>query len=244
MDTAEDHPARQAWFDAPQGRFVLASERALMERALGEVFGFVMVQVGAWGAPGALLGARRVASVVYAGCPAEPGAKQVETDGDLLPFAAESIDAVVLAHALECAASPHGLIREAERVLCADGHLVVLGFDPWSAWGLRRKVGPLRFPFDQPHCIGEARLRDWLALLGLETVAVHRHLHGLPFESEGALRRAGFLDRWGARSWPRLAGGYVLVARKRRLSLTPLRVQRERAAPAVGSTVTAQRDAA
>jgi SAM-dependent methyltransferase len=203
-----------------------------------------MVQVGGWGAPGALLGPRRVATVVYAGCAAEAGAKQVETDGDLLPFAAETIDAVVLPHSLECAGSPHSLVREAERVLVADGHLIVLGFNPWSLWGLRRRVGPQRFPFDQPHCIGETRLRDWLALLGLETVAVHRHLHGLPLDSEGGLRRAAFLDRWGARSWPMLAGGYVLVARKRRLSLTPLRVARERGAPALGSTVTAQRDAA
>jgi SAM-dependent methyltransferase len=235
---------RDAWFDAPQGRFVLASERALMERALAEVFGFVMVQVGGWGAPGALLGARRVASVVYAGCAAEPGGRSIETDGDALPFAAESIDAVLLPHALERADSPHDLVREVERVLVADGHLIVLGFNPWSLWGLRRRVGPQRFPFDLPHCIGETRLRDWLALLGLETVAVHRHLHGLPLESEGGLRRTAFLERWGARSWPMFAGGYVLVARKRRLTVTPLRANRERSAPAFGGAVTAQRDAA
>ena len=237
-------PERQAWFAAPQGRHVLASEQALMERALAEVFGFVMVQVGGWGAPGALLRPRRVATVVYAGCAAEAGAQQVEVDGDALPFAAESIDAVVLPHALERAGSPHALVREAERVLVGDGHLVVLGFDPWSLWGLRRRIGPQRFPFDQPHCIGEARLRDWLALLGLETVAVHRHLHGLPLDSEGGLRRAAFLERWGARSWPALAGAYVLVARKRRLSLTPLRAARERTAPAMGGTAVARRDAA
>jgi len=244
MDGPPDSTERSAWFDAPQGRFVLASEHALMARALSEVFGFVMVQVGDWGPAGALIGEHRVANVVYAGGAAAPGAQRVETDGDALPFAAESIDAVVLPHALEQAGSPHALVREAERVLVADGHLVVLGFNPWSLWGLRRRIGPPRFPFDQPHCIGETRLRDWLALLGLETVAVHRHLHGLPLDSDGGLRRAAFLDRWGARSWPMFAGGYVLVARKRRLSLTPLRVVRERSAPALGGTVTARRDAA
>jgi SAM-dependent methyltransferase len=235
---------RNAWFEAPQGRHVLAAEQALMERALAEVFGFVLVQVGDWGTPGALLGTRRVATVVYAGGVPEPGAKAIECDGDALPFAAESIDAVVLPHALECAASPHDLVREVERVLVADGHLIVLGFDPWSLWGMRRRVGPQRFPFDQLHCIGETRLRDWLALLGLETIASYRHLHGLPLESEGGLRRAAFLERWGARSWPMFAGAYVLVARKRRMSVTPLRVNRERAAPAFGGAVTAQRDAA
>ena len=233
MDAAD----RDAWFASPQGRFVLDSERALMERALAEVFGFVMVEAGRWGAPGTLLGARRTASLV------EAAAEGAEAKA-LSCLAAESVDAVVLPHTLESAGSPHGVVRESERVLTGDGHLVVLGFNPWSLWGARRRVGPQRFPFDQPHCISDARLGDWLALLGLETVAVHRHLHGLPLESEGGLKRAAFLDRWGARSWPRLAGGYVLVARKRRLSGTPLRAVRERSAPPFGSPVTARRDAA
>src|SRR5882672_8313060 len=94
---------RTAWFDAPQGRHVLAAERALMEGALADVFGFVMVQVGAWGAPGALLRARRIPQVVFAGAPAEHGTTSVVCAGDALPFDTESVDAVVLPHALECA---------------------------------------------------------------------------------------------------------------------------------------------
>jgi hypothetical protein len=121
-------------------------------------------------------------------------------------------------------------------VLVGEGHLVVLGFNPFSAWGARRRVGSQRFPFDLPNCITEQRLGDWLALLGLETRAVHRHLHGLPFESAAAYRRGAFLERHGPRWWPGLAGGYVLTARKRRFGATKLRVSDGRSARVVGST--------
>lgn len=211
-----------------------------MERALAEVFGFVMVQVGGWGVAGELVAARRTASWVEAATVPGTGAGD---GGTALPFESEAVDAVVLPHTLESAESPHEVVREAERILAGDGHLIVLGFSPWSLWGARRHVGPLRFPFDQSNCISDARLGDWLALLGLETIAVHRHLHGLPLESESGLKRAAFLERWGARSWPRLAGAYVLVARKRRHSLTPLRAVRERSVPPFGATVTVRRSA-
>jgi len=221
------------WFDAPLGRHVLDAERPSVDAALAEAFGFVLLQVGAWGAPGAVLGTHRIPRVVFADPQGAAGG--VRCEAHALPFAADSIDAVVLAHALERSPNPHEVLREAERVLAAEGHLVVLGFEPWSLWGLRRHVGPARFPFDVPHCIGETRLRDWLSLLGLRTVAVHRLLHGYPFESAGGLRRARFLERVGARAWPRFGGGYVLLARKQRQVVTPLRIGRERSVPRFGA---------
>jgi SAM-dependent methyltransferase len=228
-----------AWFEAPQGSAVLASERALVERALAEVFGFVLVQVGAWGPPGALLGAARIPRVLRTD--AHDGSSGLRCEPQALPFGSESVDAVVLAHALERSPSPHAVLREAERVLAPDGHMVIVGFHPWSLWGLRRRVGPQRFPFDLPECISEARLRDWLSLLGLRTLAVERHLHGYPFDSAGGLRRGRWLERLGARAWPRFAGGYVLLARKERQMVTPLRVGRERSVPRFPAAVPAAR---
>lgn len=234
----------RAWFDAPQGRHVLGSEHALMDAALAELFGFVMVQVGDWGPPGALLGARRTPQLVIAAPERGAGDDAVRCDPAALPFASESVDVVVLPHTLEAAARPHDVMRECERVLVGEGHLVVLGFNPWSAWGLRRRIGAKRFPFDLPNAISEQRLGDWLALLGLETLAVRRHLHGLPLSSAAGLRRGAGLERFGAKAWPRLAGGYVLTARKRRFGATRVRVADARRARLVGGAEPAVQRAA
>ena len=55
-----------------------------------------------------------------------------------LPFASDSIDAIILPHTLELVEDPYAVLREAERVLCAEGCLMICGFNPWSGWGARR----------------------------------------------------------------------------------------------------------
>jgi SAM-dependent methyltransferase len=224
-----------AWFEGPLGRHVIAAEQALMERALAQAFGFLLVQVGHWGTPGALLGGSRVPrNLIAAPTPAERDAVRCEPHE--LPFPASSVDVVVLPHTLERVQQPHAVIREAERVLVGEGHLVVLGFRPWGAWGVKRLLAHRRFPCDAPNCISEARLGDWLTLLDFEVLSVTRYLHRPPVDHAGYLARSEWLERAGARLWPALAGAYLLVAKKRVLAMTPLRLRR-RDMPAIGALV-------
>ena len=57
---------------------------------------------------------------------------------DSLPFRSDSIDAIFLPHTLELVEDPYAVLREAERVLCAEGCLMICGFNPLSGWGVRR----------------------------------------------------------------------------------------------------------
>jgi ubiquinone/menaquinone biosynthesis C-methylase UbiE len=98
-------------------------------------------------------------------------------DFDSLPFPNQSLDLVVLPHALELAHDPHQTLREVERVLVPEGRVVILGFNPTSLWGMRQRMGRLRQgmggrkPLFLPRTgefIGYWRLRDWLRLLSFE----------------------------------------------------------------------------
>ena len=57
-----------------------------------------------------------------------------------LPFASDALDVVLLPHTLERVAEPEQVLREAERVLRGEGHVLVLGFHPWGPWGLARLI--------------------------------------------------------------------------------------------------------
>ena len=57
-----------------------------------------------------------------------------------LPFAANSIDLVVMPHVLEFYDDPHQILREVERILIPEGQIVLTGFNPYSLWGLRRRL--------------------------------------------------------------------------------------------------------
>ena len=90
-----------------------------------------------------------------------------------LPFASDSIDAIFLPHTLELVEDPYAVLREAERVLCAEGCLMICGFNPFSGWGARRLFAPVLPAAGLPaadtrRMLSERRLRDWMALLDFE----------------------------------------------------------------------------
>ncbi len=237
--TADTSPAN--WFDGPVGGRVLREETALARHALDDVFGFELLQVGAWGPTRHLLaGARTQHTTLLA---PHPGAG-VTLCAPLtsLPFASDSIDAIFLPHTLELVEDPYAVLREAERVLCAEGCLLICGFNPWSGWGARRLFGQFfrrpAFPPQTRRLLAERRLRDWMALLDFEVADVYGYLAPLPI----AGRRRTATDGLAAEAQPYkpraalTAGGYLLKARKRVQTLTlvrPRRRARQRALVAV-----------
>ena len=129
---------------------------------------------------------------------------------------------MVLPHTLEYEPEPHEILREVGRILSAEGHLIVLGFRPLSSWGLRHLFAKDGFPPGLERMIGEGRLRDWLKLLGFEIVDARRYLFTLPWGSSAPSSQS-FFERSGQYLWPMFAGGYLIKARKRVYTLTPIR---------------------
>lgn len=213
----------EQWLASPLGQVMLAGEQIVTADVLARVFGLQLVQVGMWGAPGVLIEEARTA---YASIVADSDADGVSMccDPSHLALAPASVDVVMLPHTLELHESPHAVLREAERVLVGEGRLIVLGFNPIGLWGLRRALTRGRFPAETVRLIGERRLRDWLTLLGFEVDSVTYHCHRLPLQGSAPPAGEARLERLAPSHRPRpLAGGYVLVARKRVYSMTPVR---------------------
>ena len=210
------------WFEGPLGARVLREEAALAPLALEDVFGFELLQLGAWGPARHLLdGARTQHTTLLA--PELSSAVTLCAPLDSLPFRSDSIDAVVLPHTLELVEDPYAVLREAERVLCAEGCLMICGFNPWSGWGVRRAfaryAGRPVFPPQTQRLLSERRLRDWVAVLGFDVDCVHGYLGPLP--TKGRPRAATAPPRA-----PWAAGAYLLKARKRVKTLTLVRPRR------------------
>src|SRR6266849_804953 len=190
------------WFEGPLGARVLREEAALAPLALDDVFGFELLQVGAWGPARHLLdGARTQHTTLVA--PEMSSGVTLCAPLDSLPFRSDAIDAIFLPHTLELVEDPYAVLREAERVLCADGCLMICGFNPFSGWGARRMFS-------------ERRMRDWMALLDFEVENVYGYLGPLPITrrprkmADGSMRQGEYRTRR-----PLTAGAYLLKARKR-----------------------------
>lgn len=218
------------WFEGPLGARVLREEAALARLALDDVFGFELLQVGAWGPARHLLeGARTQHTTLVA--PELASGVTLCSALDSLPFRSDSIDAIFLPHTLELVEDPYAVLREAERVLTAEGCLMICGFNPFSGWGARWRFAQYldrpAFPPQTERMLSERRLRDWVALLGFDVDSVSGYLGLLPLK--GRTRKAAEpLGRdFAARPRSALtAGAYLLKARKRVQTLTPVRPRR------------------
>ncbi|MGH8414408.1 MAG: class I SAM-dependent methyltransferase [Gammaproteobacteria bacterium] len=208
-----------SWFEERMGAYLLRQERAVLAEALPTIFGFFLVQAGVWGPAGSLLQASPIHAQFVLDSDGHPG-MQLHAHPGYLPFAGDSVDALLLPHTLERSKDRHQVLREAERVLTGEGHLIVLGFHPWGLWALRQQFdGPV--PWAGQY-VRVGRMREWLTVLGFETVRVRHYLFRPPFQRR-LLVRSAFMDRM---RWRISAGAYMLVARKRVFAVTPLRLKR------------------
>ena len=221
------------WLKTPAGRYLLAWEQQHLDAAVADVFGFHALQMGLPELDA--LRANRMPHrwVLSKGPPAhdtpadgETGPAALYGNFDALPFDAQSLDLVVLPHALELARDAHHTLHEVERVLRPEGRVVILGFNPASLWGLRQRMGSLgrgvgvgreRHPFlpNTGDFIGYRRLRDWLRLLSFEVEAGQFGCYAPPVDSQKWLSRFEWTERAGDRWWPVFGAVYALTAVKR-----------------------------
>jgi SAM-dependent methyltransferase len=264
----------QDWFDTPPGRYLLDWEQAQFDHAVADVFGYHALQLGLGKVHG--LRANRIPNRWLA---ADPGAEfdpdtvtrtygnaALLTAFDALPFAANSLDLVLLPHTLELGADPHATLREVERVLVPEGRVVICCLNPASLWGIRQwrarmfrrwGVGDLFLP-ESGDFIGYRRMRDWLRLLGFEVESSRFGAYRPAVSTDAWLERYRWFDKAGARWWPIFGAVYFIVAIKRlrgmrllqadwrrspaRAATAPMpiagRVRRETSAPCANHTKT------
>lgn len=204
----------KSWYQSTEGRQFGQDSGQVIAAALEKNFGYHALQLGY--SPADLLNNSPVTYCFsgenFGGC--------FRCQTDQLPIDSGSVDVLVLAHALELSSDPYATLREAERVLVAEGNLFILGFTPFSPYGLYHRAFDENF-----QRFTSMRVRDWLGVLGFEcrsTQMIRRQTLHKRFKSP-------LLNR-GLQGTNYLLGkikgrGYLVRARKRVTRLTPLKQQ-------------------
>lgn len=207
--------ARQ-WLGGPLGELLLAQQRPLLEAELARLFGGYLVHYG----PGVDVPvAAQIQRSVRVGAPFS--GVEIACEEQAWPLSEHAADVVLLQHGLDFSLSPHGLLREAARSVRPGGHLLIVGINPWSAWGLRHLLA--RDALRQARCIAPARVSDWLHLLGFALEKRRFGCYRPPLAANRWQSRLAGLESLG-NAWQMPGGGfYLLVARKLVVGLRPLR---------------------
>lgn len=238
------------WFETPLGRRLLSEELSALQQILPHLFGYHLLQIGSL-SHGRLLESSRIKHrcvlsleaqelsclknddfrnseiLNFRNSPTDTIYKHyssVLAKADTLPFVQDSLDVVVLPHILEFEDNPHEILREVERILIPEGHIVIFGFNPFSLWGI------LNWFFAQgktaPWCgrfLSLLRIKDWLTLLGFELKQQETFFFALPFQNERFRNYTTFLEKIGPHWTGNFGAVYLLVAKKRVTTLTPIK---------------------
>ena len=208
------------WFQSPLGAQVRETQGAILEQLLPGYFGYHLLQMSIQ------------ADVLYDSSPIQHKFKLDihPTDSDFcsaspaaLPFANDSIDVVLMHHLLEYSSNPQQLLREASRVSLPMGHVVIVGFNPHSLWGLCKPIGRVRkHPVWSGNFIRPGRVMDWLNLLNFKIDRAQYCTYGLPLEGYSS-NKADYSNGLSRNANLPFGAVYVIVARKQVGTLTPIR---------------------
>lgn len=203
-------PGLDRWLASLPGRHVLAWEQGQVDDLVADVFGYHALQIGLPQAN--FLRANRIPLRQKA---ADLGSADLRCHYAALPIASNSTDLVVLPHVLEFSDEPHQILREVERILIPEGQVIVIGFNPLSLWGVKRRFDRSgEFPWNGSY-LSLNRLKDWLKLLGFEVDRGCLGCYLPPLERLQWLQCRPTTLRAGERWWNFSGGVYALRAIKR-----------------------------
>lgn len=208
------------WFDSPVGQQLLQTESAILEQILSGLFGYHLLQISVQ--EGELHESSPIQHKISLGL-AERDKSALLARPTELPLGNDSLDVVVLHHILDFIDSPQEILREISRIILPSGYLIIVGFNPFSLWGMLKPVASLRgTPPWNGRFIRPGRLMDGMNLLNFKIDRAQYCMYGLPLAntrseipdfSRGLSRKANLP----------LGAVYVIVARKQLGTLTPIR---------------------
>ncbi len=214
----KDHIVPASWQQFSQGEALAAAIAVQLAPWWQQIFGYYLLKVGDLSCQ-IDTSACKIQQHITIGDLGEM--LMLRAQPDALPVTDNSVDAVLLSHCLEFATDPHHVVREAHRVLLADGYLLLTGVNPFSAVGIC-KVWPScrnRYPW-QGRFFTASRIKDWLHLIGFEVLSEQRFFCSAMLADH---YEQGRWQQWLERYLSYTGSSYLLVARKRELPLTPVR---------------------
>ena len=155
--------------------------------------------------------------------PREGAGMTVLSEETELPFPDNSIDRVLLVHALESSEHPGDMLRELWRVMAASGRIAFVVPNRSSLWAQIERT-----PFGQGHPYSQAQIHRLLRGCMFTPLGTLRALHMPPMRFRPMLRMAGAWERAGSRLFPRLGGVMVIEAAKQLYGANAVPVRRRR----------------
>ena len=212
----------KSWQDLPNGLVIKQGIEEELSEVSRQFFGYHLVKLGTLSASLSLplSTIKHRVNQLHSASNEKEVTAQVLAKPSSLPSQENSVDTFVLSHELDYSQDPHQILREVDRCVIADGHVVITGFNPFSYAGLAALL-----PIRKSSLLHDARffpclrVKDWLHLLGYEIIFEKKLIFSeLIFERK--LELGNPWQMWMQKYMGFLGVVYILVAKKREYPLS------------------------
>ncbi len=249
----------ERWLNGSLGQELLSEEKELIDRALSNLYGFHLMQLGisrhidlteastinhrfsftplaanenmhitSHNTCDGESGEQKPSSNTFSSSTKADNKKKLfsaQADIEKIPLGSETIDVALLHHVLEFTEYPHQLLRETARVIIPRGHVVIVGFNPFSWFGVFKKFGRwfTKNTLWRHHSLRLGRVIDWLALLDFEAVTIEQGFYRWPIDHPSVMQKTRWFEHFAKKTKLPLGGFYIIVARKDVVGMTPIK---------------------
>lgn len=213
----------QSWYEGELGQHLRDVELTEIEREIDHAVGYYLVIQSP--IKDLELKQHRLRETILIAPDLELGAPRntVVARANELPFEPDGIDVHVMHHTLDLSLMPHDDLREAARTLLPSGKLIIIGFNPWSLWGLRRFFSKRTKAPWNAQFIGHSRLEDWLKVAGLTLDTKRFIAYEPPLNRSRWRRRFAWLESFLKPLKLPFGGVYIMTAIKQTPRYIPLK---------------------
>lgn len=213
--------AMDFWYREWPGAMLVDRESVLLQPLLANTHGEYLLQVGG---PSnlSLAAASPIENKIYVAPQYEALTEgpRIQCDLEALSIKPNSVNAIILAHQLAFAENPKHVLSEIFQAMAPNGLLIVLGFNPWSLWGVarhrRQKKG---FPW-QGTFWSSPQVKRWLRAIGYRVITQKTLCYCPPVHNRRQAERWRLLETMGPYCLPNLGGAYLIAAQKRVVATT------------------------
>ena len=196
-DLASTSAELAPWLKSDFGRYLTSCERQLFQRHFADLPGYRFMRLGLGEDPETINCFNHIQRISLH--PSElDGAHGALANYIELPLMSETIDVMLLHHALEFSLSPKAVLFEASRVVTPGGHLLLCMFNPFGPMGAAKF--PMQLLTSRPqyrfHNLRLGRIRDWLSLLNFHVEQIEHGAYNLPLGYQGKSPQTEHPSRW------------------------------------------------
>lgn len=217
-----------AWWSSTLGQLVIQVETEKLIKVFPQLFGYHILLLGI---------VSQFKMIEYSVIPYQSVvnpfhkdngfAKTITGKWDVLPFANNSVDLIVLPHTLDFSEDSRAVLQEACRVLIPEGRLLVFGFNPFSLWRFKsflsegRETKPMNCELKS---LGSIK-RD-LRSQNFQIIDQDYFLFQPPMKNIRMMEKLGFLNKISRFGLKGLSGVYFIEAQKKVQGMKAVHINR------------------